>query len=330
VASLRALLKLCRIEYAGFGYVAALGGLAERGADLPFAQLVALLAANQLFGFWTFAHNDVCDLEVDRKVAGLEERVLVRGDLSPRFARILIVVLGIAMLAVSQIWLGGAATLAFAAASAFALAYDAISKRVIGADLLFGASAACLPLAGAFAANGGATISPLALLVVASVFLEHVFFNAIEGGLKDIVGDRQAGARTFAQRYVRVDGDAIDTRGVFGITAHLLKGSSVALVLVTLALREPIDAVQLAVFGALGIIASVFTARLLAHRRFDWFRMAHELMPIEMASRAFVPVFLADRIGWGVAALLCVVPALWFVGFSKLVHSRGFALPKRF
>lgn len=324
------ILKLCRIEYAGFGYVALLGGLAERGLDLPLAQIFALLGANMLFGMWTFAHNDLCDLEVDRRAAALDERVLVRGDLSPRFAKLLIAVLIGAMLAISWRWLGVEATIGFIAASLLAMAYDFVSKRLLGSDLLFGGSAACLALAGAFAGNGAFSLSPLAVVVVIVIFLEHLFFNAIEGGLKDVVSDREAGAVTLAQRFVRVDGDSISIQPTFRNLGLGLKASALLVAAVPLVRGGQDSMGPLLALFLVGATALAFSVRLLSRRRYDWIAIAKDLMPIEMASRSFLPILLTERIGLTGVILFFCLPAAWYVGFAKLVHARGMSLPKRF
>lgn len=328
--SFLSILKLCRVEYAGFGYVALLGGLAERGLDLPLAQIFALLGANMLFGMWTFAHNDLCDLEVDRRAAALDERVLVRGDLSPGAAKLLIAVLIGAMLVISWRWLGIEATVGFAAASLLAMAYDLVSKRLLGSDLLFGGSAACLAIAGAFAGNGAFALSPLAVVVVIVIFLEHLFFNAIEGGLKDVVSDRDAGAVTFAQRYVRVEGDSISIQPAFRNLGLLLKASAVFVATVPLIRGGSSEWGPLLALVVVGATAFAFSVRLLSRRRYDWIAIAKDLMPIEMASRLFLPILLTDRIGIGGVILFLCLPAGWYIGFAKLVHARGMSLPKRF
>lgn len=330
LSSIRAYLRLCRIEYWGFGYVALLGAFAQGGLVLAGGQVAALLVANVLFVAWTFAHNDFCDLELDRKADALDERVLVRGDLSPMQAVKLVSTLIALMLTISFTQLGLGPTLGFAAASVLAMSYDAISKRVLGSDLLFGASAACLALAGALAVGSWGSVSDLAKCAIAIVFVEHLFFNAIEGGLKDVMSDRRAGAITFAQRFIRVVGDRIEVSHTFVATAFGLKVTSIALALYGTSLATQSPLLPIALIALLGVIALFFSARFILRREYDWPAMAKDLMPIEMASRLFVPVMLVQAIGWGVVALLFFIPAFWYVTLAKLVHARGMELPKRF
>lgn len=330
LSSIRAYLRLCRIEYWGFGYVALLGAFAQGGLVLSSGQVAALLVANVLFVAWTFAHNDFCDLELDRKADALDERVLVRGDLSPMQAVKLVSTSIALMLTISFTQLGLGPTLGFAAASVLAMSYDAISKRVLGSDLLFGASAACLALAGALAVGSWGSVSDLAKCAIAIVFVEHLFFNAIEGGLKDVMSDGRARATTFAQRFIRVVGERIEVSRTFLVTAFGLKASSIAIALYGASRSAATSWSTYLVLIALGVAALVFTARLVLRDRYDWPAMAKDLMPIEMASRLFVPVMLVHAIGWGVVALLFFVPAIWYVTLAKLVHARGMELPKRF
>lgn len=324
------ILKLCRIEYVGFGYLALLGAFAEIGLEISPSRAFALLLANMAFVAWTFAHNDLCDVEVDRRIAALDERVLVRGDLSMRAAKVLIASLIAVMIALSWRFAGGKSAVAFAAASAFAIAYDLVSKRLLGSDFLFAASAACLVLAGVFSANDGFTMSGIGLVVVGVFFLEHLFFNAIGGGLKDVVSDHQVGAVTLAQRFVRVEGEAISIAPTFRIVGLSLKCGSFLLAAVPVWSHASEAKLQSGLLAFVGAVAVFFSIRLLWRRRYDWLAIAKDLMPIEMASRLFVPLLLLDRIGGFLVALFFFVPAFGYLGFSRVVHSRGFALPKRF
>ncbi len=324
------ILKLCRVEYLAFGYISLLAAFAQCGRALPASILAALLVMNVLFVAWTFAHNDLCDLEVDRRTPALDDRVLVRGDLSPRAARIVIGVLLVSMLLVASMALPFRALAFVLVASLLAIVYDHVSKHVLGSDLLFGVSAASLCLVGALAVAPFEEVTLVAWIVVAIVFVEHLFFNAIEGGLKDVPNDKAAGAITLAQRFVATDGESMVIGRPFVALGLLLKSTTVGLAAFALS-RDPDTSrsqwIALAFFGG---SALVFSFRLLSHRRYDWPKMAQDLMPIEMASRLIVPIVIASRIGWGGVALFFFVPAFWYLTLAKVVHSRGLALPKRF
>lgn len=322
---LRPWLQLCRVEYAAFGYVALLGALAVRGSALPASLAALLLFSNVLFVCWTFAHNDLCDVDVDRKNAELEDRVLVRGALSRRaVSRFVLVTCGLSLAAPLLLLPDARAVAWLLLATVLAMVYDVVSKRVLGADLLFAASAASLALFGAVAAGGN---SRAALLVAAIVFVEHLFFNAIEGGLKDVVSDRAAGVDTVAGRLVAVDGESLAPSLAFRALALALKTTSAALAFAIVDHGSTAQWILLAFVVASGL---GFSAKLTSMRRYDWPAMARLLIPIEMASRSLIPVALADRIGWGWVAALFGVPAIWYLSLARAVHAREQLVPRRF
>ena len=92
MASIREYMKLVRVEYIGFAYMAILGALAVAGADADANLIVPIAFVNVMVLMWTFAHNDYCDLSVDRMNEELDERVLVKGTVSRRSAAVLIAV----------------------------------------------------------------------------------------------------------------------------------------------------------------------------------------------------------------------------------------------
>lgn len=335
MASIREYMKLVRVEYIGFAYMAILGALAVAGAGAEARLIVPIAFVNVMVLMWTFAHNDYCDLSVDRMNEELDERVLVKGTVSRRSAAILIAVGMLLGLLGSIIpFQGPLPTLALLLSFAFAFVYNMYSKRLPGADFLFAASATCLCLFGVCAATAyeQVAIPSIVWCLLGVVFVEHLFFNMIEGGLKDVDLDGKSGIKTIARRLIECDPDGTLRVGLrFRVMAYGLKALTVALVFLPFVfMDEPWTKPQMAILVFNAVLAFYYMHRLVDVDRFDWQRMGFDMIKQEMAARTLMPFMLLDRIGWGWAIGILAAPMVWHTSTVWFVHRRLFALPKRF
>lgn len=335
MASTREYLKLVRAEYIGFAYMAVLGALCVVGRDAGSELILPVVFVNVMVLMWTFAHNDYCDLPVDRMNEELDERVLVKGTVTRREAGVLIGAGMAAGLAAAVLSFDGPRPAAALVASfAFAFVYNLLSKRIVGADLLFAASATFLCLFGvlAAAAHAAVEVPAVAYCLLGVVFVEHLFFNMIEGGLKDVDLDGRSGIRTVARRLIRCDADGtLHVSAVFRVLAYGLKAVTVCLAFLPfLALGERWTPVQMVVLVLNAGLAFHYLHRLVDVERYDWQRMGYDMIKQEMASRTLLPFMLLDRIGWGWALGILAAPMVWHTSTVWFLHRRLFALPKRF
>lgn len=335
MAPIREYMKLVRVEYIGFAYMAILGALAVVGASADTALIAPIAFVNVMVLMWTFAHNDYCDLPVDRMSEELDERVLVKGTVSRRSAAILIAVGMILGLLGSVVPFEGLRpTMALLLSFVFAFVYNMYSKRIPGADFLFAASATFLCLFGVYAASAstGAPIPPIVWCLLGVVFVEHLFFNMIEGGLKDVDLDGRSGIKTIARRLIQCDPDGTLHVGLaFRVMAYGLKTLTVVLAFLPFVLLdEPWTPPQMAILVLNAVLAFYYMHRLVDVDRFDWQRMGFDMIKQEMAARTLMPFMLLDRIGWVWAAGILAAPMVWHTSTVWFVHRRLFALPKRF
>ena len=333
MAPIREYLKLCRVEYSGFAYMAVLGALSVGGGNLRLDLVLWVAAVNVLTLMWTFAHNDYCDLAVDRQRVELDERVLVKGTVRPGEALWLIGT-GIA-LALMLAWLATRAlapVLALLLSIALAMAYNKMSKRLFGADVLFAASATCLSLFGMLVAREQVgSVPPIAMVVLGIVFVEHLFFNMVEGGLKDADLDGRSGIDNLATRFIECSAERMVVSRQFKVIAFLLKLTAIGLAFVPVAfLGEPSDPVQLLLLALCSAMALFFLYRMTSMRRYDWQRMGFAIIRQEMAARSLLPLMLLPRIGLVWVIIIMMAPLTWYLSTVYFLHGRLFALPKRF
>lgn len=330
LATLRELGKLARLEGGGFAVAALFGAFAAGGA-LEAPLVAGIFGVHLLFLLGGCIHNDLVDADVDRQAPKLKERPLVKGTISRRQAvgATLLCYLGCLLLA----WSLAPSVLVvgvLAAAIGGALLYNWFSKRLFGADLFFSVSASLLCIYGGLTAvSSGGTLGGTVWAIAAIVLIDHLFFNALEGGLKDFENDGRVGAPTIAHYAFRASGGT--RRLAPGAKAFFLalKVASVLLVyLPFFAFGCPFWAWQLVALGVASAVTLVATWQFLGIDPFDQKRIGRLTRMQELACRTFVPLLLARVAGVGWMAVLILAPVVWYLVFNFALHGRLFSNPK--
>lgn len=330
---LKAYGALARIELAGFSFVAVIGGFAAAGRALPLRDVLGLFGANVLLVIFGFVHNDFMDVEVDRLSREEIERPLVDGAVSRRSAGILSAILLVANPVVfGFVFHDWPAAAVLFLAQVLAGVYNVYSKTFPGADVFYALSAALLCLSGALAALApGARVPPLAWVIIAVMFAEHLFFNIVAGGMKDLTLDSRAGVRTLVLALSRREGDTLRVSPVFRAGAMGLKLASVLLVFVPFVrpglAGHPFQWVILVVLAA----GTLFHAwKLLAHDPADRQGILDLTRKEETLCKALVPVMLVSVVGVPWAVTIVMFPVLWFLFFNFLMHGALLTNPRSF
>ena len=297
------------------------------------ADLVLLFVTGALLHVYGFVLNEWADVEVDRASKDLADKPLVSGRVSPREA--LAVAIGCAALSYIPMALVTLEPLVFVVLTAsiiVAAAYDLNGKRA-PLDVLLAGSVTLLLLAGAMASGEFDPGSRRHWLLFGCLgglqFLQNLFQNAIEGGMKDADHDAHAGARTFAVvtgvKIVR--GNLVLARTFVGaaaamkLTHALLMAVTVLVVLSSPELPDlPFGYWGYILFVALLLAVMLATAyrfmhggpfdRSLLKTRFS----VHEVVTFYGTIFAFMPVM-----GYLPSLLLMAVPLLWFVTSNILL-----------
>ncbi len=332
---LKEYLKLTRIEYAGFSCVIVIGALSVAGEGLSLSHALMLFFLNVLTLIWGFAHNDYCDYEIDRIPDVLSERPLVKGTVSRRAAVVIVAVciavnLFIPLIFIRSLTLTGILVLSMVLAAL----YNMYSKKFVGADVLYAGSAALLVLFGAVSATGDQTMAHLgglAWVMIIFQFIDHFFFNAVEGGLKDVVNDQRAGVKTIATALVIQNGGSMTLAGSFKAVFMTVKIVTVLLIFIPhVFMGFPLSGWQVAALLLLGLCAILYTIKILAITSFNREQIGGYALKQELACKLLVPVMLCNFIGLPWTLFLLFVPLLWFHFFNYLLHGKLFALPKSF
>jgi len=320
-------LRLMRFQTAAAtASVPVIGGLVM-GQD-SLKTLAALFLAGLGFHVYGFVLNEYMDVGVDRKCPDLQKRPLVKGAV-PRWQALMIAGLAcvFAFGIMAFFFLSFSSMLFLLLAFLLGGAYDVFGKKMVGLDLLLGLSFFCLSL---FGASPVSDQYPVLILLVGSVFCVHILFNnAVEGGLKDVDHDAQAGARTLALVLgVRIQGRNLRITAQFVLFAVVLKAvffflmlrlsvlpgihlwsstrsflPSTAFVLLTLAQVWPIQ-------------------RFLSLREFDREKLKRLFSVHEMASYFMLILVISPLIGLAMILLLVLIPSIWYLVFNSILYGK--------
>jgi len=333
LARLKAYGTLARIELAGFSFVAVIGGFTAAGTALPLRDVLGLFVANVILVIFGFVHNDYMDVEIDRLSREEIERPLVDGAVSRRAAGVLslvcMLVNPIFVGLVFQDWAAGGVLLL---AQVLAGLYNIYSKKFPGADIFYAVSAGLLCLSGALAVLApGAPVPPLAWIVIAIMFTEHLFFNIVAGGMKDLTLDCRAGVKTLVLALSRWEGGTVRVRPAFRVGTMVLKVASILLVFTPFAFLG-LDAhpVQLPVLVLLAAGAVLQAYKLLSHDPADRKGILDLTRKEETLCKALVPVMLISVVGLPWALTIVMFPILWFMFFNLLLHGALLTNPRSF
>ena len=328
--------RLIRVEYCGLSLIAAIGALSAKGREVRAWDVLILVLINVITVIWGFVHNDYVDMDIDKRSKEVSNRPLAKETISTRAALALVVACMIIAPTTAVIgFRNPMAVLILIVSGTLAFLYNLLGKKVVGADVLYAASAALLCLFGAVAVCGPQAlprgIPPLTWFIVGLTFSEHWFFNAVPGGLKDIENDRQSGARTIA---VCLSEHAdTGTRLFFSFKALVLanKGLTLALAFAPfVVLRIESTPLQLAILLVIAWRALALTHRLLNADFSDRRSLGRTTLRVNVVSNALVPVVLVGFIGIAWTLFLVLLPFLWFAAFNYVLYKDVFTLPRTF
>jgi len=295
----------------------------------------SLLMIGLLMHVFGFVQNEICDLEVDRRANSLSHKPLVKGSIGVGTARgtVIASIVGLILLGLQltpRLWPLIVLVLSIAMASI----YNIKGKSFPGSDVFLATWAFLFVIYGGMAAGSELTHLPDLLLMFATMaFLQIVFNNMIEGGMKDVDNDAKAGARTFAVvtgvRTTSCAGgnETLRVPPAFKVTAAVVKAlhTSIALIALWIVMRpgsmESFTSHISQILMAL-VLAGVWVSwrRLFSQETFQRDRMLN-LFGIHEACTYFIfPVVIFAWIDTVWFFFLMMVPFLWYVAFNRFLY----------
>ncbi len=298
-----------------------------------WADLALLFVTGACLHVFCFVLNEWADVEVDRASKDLWDKPLVSGAVSRRAALVGAVGGGLfgfvpLFLVSPTVW----PSVMYAASLALGGAYDLWGKRA-PLDHVLAANMSTLLLAGIAASEAFDPGSGRHRLVLVGLlglqYLQNLFQNAIEGGIKDADHDAVAGARTFATiTGTRVEAGRLRPSASFLLTSWTIKGlhlgilawMSVCVVRVDTASAEGAVAAALIVLSAFAMVATMWT--FLGEMDFDRPRLKRRFSAHEMATYIGTVAVLGPLFGASFAVAIVALPVTWYIASNVALYGR--------
>jgi len=293
--------------------------------DLSLLFIIGSMAA--IFGF---VLNDYADVELDGLIPELNQKPLVRGDISQKMAiTICFVTTIIAFFMAFFMWNNEVLTDHRMAAMAMislawllATIYNLFGKRIIASDLFVALAMSLLVLFGGLAFD---ILGVLTWTLFVLTFNQTLHMNAVEGGIKDADHDYLMGVNNLALNAgVSVTGKQLYIPPVFkgfGLSIRLI---SSVMVFVPFYFGTNYYSWQIALLASLLVGVMYIETQLLWLNTFDRSRIRKLIAAASFLRYAVVPVMLMATIGIIGGVVLAILPMAWYVAFSPLTGVRAF------
>jgi 4-hydroxybenzoate polyprenyltransferase len=327
------------------GYILAV--IATKGsiALVSLIDLILLFIIGIFIHIFLFVYNEVRDLEIDKLSPDLKKKPLVSGAISEKeglavvyssliitavlvilfyfsFWPVLLIIL-LTILFYFSFW----PVLLIILLTIFNALYDIVGKKVPGADLFI---AIGIFLAVLFGASVVANEFERIIIIVGLLaFMQIMFNNSVEGGLKDVDHDHIGGARTIAGvSGLLVKQKTIKITPAFRSYAYFLKIIHISLLIFLLntnILKESYAGKPLVIivyFILILLIIAIFVSmhRFLNMTDFDRGKMLPLFSVHEICTYYLVPIALAPLIGILAAAVLMLIPLIWYISLNVILY----------
>ena len=293
--------------------------------------LILLFVMGGLLHVIGFVLNERADVEVDRASKDLGNKPLVSGQVSEREALCISIVAALAIfIPLAFVTLDVLAFSLLGGSVLMAIVYDLWGKRA-PLDVVLAGSITFILAAGAVATGEFDTGSLRHWTILGCLgglqFLQTLFQNAIEGGIKDADHDAAAGARTFAAVLgVRIEEGYLIPGRTFVASGYFMKSVQLALLVYTAIFvidfstkLETLVVLSMLLFFVAIMLFSL--GRFMGRKRFDRSSLKRTFSLHEMATFGAIMTVFIPLIGPVPFVILIVLPIAWFVTSNALLHA---------
>jgi len=241
---------------------------------------------------------------------------MVQLFLSPRLVKKLIIFFFlIVVLTVILYFQNIFALIALLIGSGFGILYDLFGKKIYGSDFLLASAFASFYIFGTLTQSND--FSSFNIIFILLIFFQVLYFNMIEGGLKDAYNDYKTGAKTIASRMGVKTKPKIIVPNNFKFIAIFLDSIIICLII------SPFLFIQTIYEFGYWFIPLVFLLLVIVNSNYTMFRMLYmkkfqrdvlqKIIGIQELSRFFIYlgllVLLTKSFLWSV--FLILIPILW-------------------
>ncbi len=320
--SVREYLRLCRVQTSALTAVAPIIGYLLSFS--VFAREVIYLVV-PLFIVGFFGHiygnvlNEIADMELDRRSVFLEGKPLVKGTVSVKGAK-LTAVLALAISLAMAVYLSPKLIplLFIALATVCATTYNLWGKRFYGSDFILALGIAAMVFYG-YSINGGfpSLFSPVFTISLLS-FLQVLFNNSVEGGIKDLENDRRTGIKTMAIMFGCDYENGPELTRSFIAYADAIKLVSILLVFYWLWPLASLPLMLIALLLSIGMLVTL--AKFISFGGEDRKKLKRIFSAHEIATYFLTLVLLAAFIPLLWIVLLAAIPLIFYLLSNIALH----------
>jgi len=214
--------KLIRLKSLGMSMIPVIGAISVN-VDLSFHDFIVLFFIGILINAVGFMLNDLIDIKRDKESPDFLERSLVKGFLTNRFVkRVIVFFIFLTLFSAILYFQNFIALLVLLIGSGLGIIYDIYGKKIYGSDIFLAMAFALFCLFGMLTQS--LKLSNLSIILILLVFFQVLYFNVIEGGLKDAYIDRNTKSKTIAVKFGVVTVPEVRVPLKFKLLAIALEG----------------------------------------------------------------------------------------------------------
>jgi len=319
-------LRLLRLQTGAATASAPLIGALVMG-QRDISLLVVLFIIGILYHIYGFVLNEYVDAEGDKKSSDLQKKPLVSGNILRKNARFIIIASCVCACALTIVFFPTLLPMLFLLlALALGGIYDVYGKKILGSDFILGGSFFFIGLSGASTVSY--QLTSLAYVVCLLYFVQIVFNNAVEGGLKDVGHDFLAGAKTLAVRMgVKIKEERLVVTKMFMVFSYGLRIVFIVL-LGLLFFQQEVDlwsnkyVLHMVIVAFLAFILFFTLYAFLTPSRFDRSRLMKLFSVHEMSSYFMLLIVLSPLFGLQITMILLLLPSVWYLVFNVVLYGK--------
>ncbi|MCX6664647.1 MAG: UbiA family prenyltransferase [Euryarchaeota archaeon] len=320
--------KVIRLKSMGISTIAVFGALSVKGS-LEIWHFLVLFVIGIFFNILGFVLNDIVDLDLDKRSIELSERPLVKGTVTKFEAKMTSLMCYIFIFGLGLFFFRDILPISILVLSVvFGSLYDVWGKRFLGSDFVLSGSIAFFCLFGALTVSH--EISAFTIIIVIIIFYHVLFFNIIEGGLKDADNDRKSGVKTTAVYSGVEAGARMHIPKIFIIFAIVIESISTFFVFLPFVIIPAVYNFKFWYIQIIILIMFIFLIFLSIIKMFNisYFdrRKVRNIITFQEIKRYIITaVLLMSFAGILWSAVLIVIPIVWHLLFSFIMFHKPFS-----
>lgn len=319
--------KLIRLQSFGFSTIPVIGALTVIGEKIDYFHFLTLFFIGILLTAYSFVLNDYKDFQVDKISAESNERPLVKGTISLKSSKYIIIICLVLTIILHILYFRNLITsLILIIVILLGTLYNFFNKIFAGSDLFISGELALLSLYGAFAVSKNLQdVNNLSWIISLIIFFHVYFANAIAGGLKDIKNDINTKSKKLTIYLGVKANEKINMSKKFKVVSLLIKSTMFILVFVPfIFFNLNFFYWQIVLIIFLIILNIRTTIKILNIKKYNKKQIITLTGKDVFLSFCIILIMIMNYSGFFWTIILISLPLLWFIVFDYLLYGELF------